>query len=157
MEKIFTISGKIENIKLIGNSDSQYLAKFTEFKLWSRILSDSDIKKNIALGDGKSQLILDIPDTHPNGKASPFRLEYDEPTNRIIFRENVLSKKKLPYGTSVVLYNGKKTLSTDTKLADVRGDNLVLYEMMFPSELEYDLDGNLKANAFFEVENYDIC
>ena len=56
-----------------------------------------------------------------------------------------------------MLYNGKKTLSTDTKLADVRGANLVMYETMFPSELEYDSSGNLNRNEFFEVKNYDIC
>ena len=66
----FTISGKIENVKLIGNSnDSQFLAKFTEFKLWSRILSEDDIKENIALGDGKSKLII-LLTYHPSAIQS---------------------------------------------------------------------------------------
>src|SRR5574343_1032431 len=105
------------------------------------ILSNDDIKKNIALGDGKSQLILDIPESYPNNKKSPFILEYDKPNDRIIFRENTEltpSYKTLPYGTSVVLYNGKSVLSTGTKLDNVIGSNLEMYEMMFPSELEYD-------------------
>lgn len=164
---IFTIPKKIDSFKIYANSiGTTNLAKISELKLWSRILSQQDIKKNIALGDGKTQIILDLltyqqDEQFNHIKISPFILEYDNENNIILFKENntmsIQSKKILPYGTSVVLYNGNKPLELGNKLDDVVADNKTLYEMLYPSELKYNADGTLSSNEYFQVKDYTLC
>ena len=158
---IFTIPKKIDSFKIYANSiGTTHLAKISELKLWSRILSQQDIKKNIALGDGKTKIILDLSYYQPEDKKSPFKLEYDHDNNVILFKENYFTNptnKILPYGTSVVLYNGNKPLVLGNKLDNVIGDNKTLYEMLYPSELKYKVDGTLSSNEFFQVKDYTLC
>lgn len=164
---IFTIPKKIDSFKIYANSiGTTNLAKISELKLWSRILSQQDIKKNIALGDGKTKIILDLltyqtDEQFNNIKISPFILEYDHANNIVLFKENdtmsIQSKKILPYGTSVVLYNGNKPLELGNKLDDVVADNKTLYEMLYPSELKYNADGTLSSNEYFQVKDYTLC